>query len=265
MDNGNFRAYGKPPFRVAVIHGGPGAAGEMAPVARELSVRLGVLEPLQTRDSLKGQVEELRDTLEEYAQLPVVLVGYSWGAWLSLIVAAHNPPLVRKLILVSSGSLEEKYTEGLEQTRLGRLNKEDRAQAEVLLRGLNCSTLTGRDVDLVRLGELLDKADAYDPIAVGDEEIAEGACRADIFQRVWKEAAELRRSGELLELARKIRCPVVAIHGDYDPHPADGVRGPLSAVVADFRFVLLEHCGHRPWIEREARERFFATLREEIK
>jgi hypothetical protein len=52
--------YGKPPFRVAVIHGGPGAGGEMAPVASELSRSQGILEPLQTALSLPEQVEELK-------------------------------------------------------------------------------------------------------------------------------------------------------------------------------------------------------------
>ena len=33
----NLRTYGEPPFGVAVIHGGPGAGGEMAPVARVLA------------------------------------------------------------------------------------------------------------------------------------------------------------------------------------------------------------------------------------
>ena len=33
----NLRTYGEAPFNIAVIHGGPGAAGEMAPVARELA------------------------------------------------------------------------------------------------------------------------------------------------------------------------------------------------------------------------------------
>jgi len=40
------RKYGKEPFSIAVIHGGPGAGGEMAPVARELSSHWGVLEPI---------------------------------------------------------------------------------------------------------------------------------------------------------------------------------------------------------------------------
>jgi pimeloyl-ACP methyl ester carboxylesterase len=74
----------------------------------------------------------------------------------------------------------------------------------------------------------------------------------------------MRSSGELLELGRQISCPVVALHGDYDPHPADGVRGPLASVLSEFRFVLLERCGHMPWIERQARERFFEVLEEEL-
>ena len=44
----NFRLYGNKPYKIAVIHGGPGAPGEMAPVARELSSDYGVIEPLQT-------------------------------------------------------------------------------------------------------------------------------------------------------------------------------------------------------------------------
>ncbi len=72
----NLRIYGSKPFNVAVIHGGPGAPGEMAPVARELSSASGVLEPLQTATSLKGQVQELHTVLKEYGDLPVILIGW---------------------------------------------------------------------------------------------------------------------------------------------------------------------------------------------
>lgn len=50
----NLRTYGLSPYRVAVLHGGPGAPGGMAPVARNLSRARGVLEPLQTADTLEG-------------------------------------------------------------------------------------------------------------------------------------------------------------------------------------------------------------------
>jgi pimeloyl-ACP methyl ester carboxylesterase len=57
---------------------------------------------------------------------------------------------------------------------------------------------------------------------------------------------------------------VVAIHGDYDPHPSEGVREPLSRTLRDFRFVLLRNCGHKPWIERAARDEFYEILRKQL-
>ena len=76
----NPRKYGKAPFDVAVIHGGPGAPGEMAPVAREFACGWRVLEPLQTAASIEGQIDELKTVLKKNADLPVTLIGYSWGA-----------------------------------------------------------------------------------------------------------------------------------------------------------------------------------------
>src|SRR5215470_6994690 len=100
----------------------------MAPVARELARDRGILEPLQTATSLEGQVEELRVTLESSTVPPVVLMGFSWGAWLSYIVAARFPALVRKLLLIASGPFDERYVAQLQETRLQRLTAQ--AQAE---------------------------------------------------------------------------------------------------------------------------------------
>ena len=81
----NVRKYGGKPYRIAVVHGGPGAPGEMAPISRELSSSMGVLEPLQTATTIEGQVEELKIVLFENATLPITIIGFSWGAMLSFI------------------------------------------------------------------------------------------------------------------------------------------------------------------------------------
>jgi hypothetical protein len=57
----------------------------------------------------------------------------------------------------------------------------------------------------------------------------------------------------------------VAIHGNYDPHPYAGVKEPLSQVLRDFKFILLQKCGHKPWIEKAAKEEFYRILMEEVK
>jgi pimeloyl-ACP methyl ester carboxylesterase len=257
-----FRLYGQKPFKIAVLHGGPGAAGEMAPVARELAVNSGIIEPLQTAMSIDGQVEELHDTLKTNAELPVTLIGHSWGAWLGFIFAARYPALIARLILVSSGPFEDKYAVNIMATRLSRLDEKEKTKALSIIATLENPATKDKNTLLARFGRLMSKADSYDPLPE-DGEFVE--CDFAIYQKVWAEASEMRHSGKLLKLGRKIKCPAVAIHGDYDPHPAAGIKEPLSQTIKNFHFILLEHCGHKPWVEKEARDEFYRILTSQIK
>ncbi|UCD05030.1 MAG: alpha/beta hydrolase [candidate division WOR-3 bacterium] len=257
-----FRTYGTVPYLVAVVHGGPGAPGEMAPVARELAYTTGVIEPLQTGDTVEKQVEELRAILTENAELPVTLIGYSWGAWLSFIVASRYPSMIGKLILVSSGPFEEEYSRDIMKKRLSRLDESEKQEALSLIESFNVPIRGNMDEKMARFGQLISKADSYDPLP-HDDEVLEMQYR--IFQSVWKDAEQLRHSGELLRFGTNIQCPVVAIHGAYDPHPAEGVEKPLSGILKDFRFFLLQNCGHTPWIERQARDGFYEVLMRECR
>jgi pimeloyl-ACP methyl ester carboxylesterase len=216
-----------------------------------------VLEPFQTETSLEGQIQELRGVLVEHGKIPLTLIGFSWGAFLSWMVAARYPALVSRLILVSSPPFEEQYAVSVTKTRLDRLKAKERAEAQALLGQIEDPATTDKNVLLGKLGCLLAIADAYDPISLENEAFH---CQYDIFKNVWDEAAEMRKSQVLLRMAHSIKCPVVAIHGDYDPHPAEGVNDPLTRELSDFRFILLKKCGHRPWIERNAGEEFFETL-----
>ena len=256
------RKWGHGPYPVAVIHGGPGAPGEVAPVARELSRFMGVIEPFQSEMTLDGQVQELQAALGQDAQVPAVLVGFSWGAFLSWLTAARFPHLVRKLVLVSSPPFEESYAGAITRTRLDRLKMSDRSEAKALLAKIEDPAAGDKDAALARLGLILSYADAYDPGQIRDEAFH---TQYLIFRGVWDEACELRRKGVLAGMARAIRCPVVALHGDFDPHPAQGVEEPLSRECSDFRFILLGKCGHRPWIERLASDAFYEALLREIR
>ena len=257
----NLRRYGNAPFKMAAIHGGPGAPGEMAPVARELSSVGGVLEPLQTAATIEGQIGELKEVLHKKGNLPVTLIGWSWGAWLSFIFTAQCPAFVKKLILIGSGPFEEKYALEIMDTRLRRLSQEEKAEAISLMNTLNDPSVEDKNALLVRLGKLISKADSYDSLPQ-ESEILE--CQYEIFQSVLGQATNLRSSGKLLEFGKKIQCPVVAIHGDYDPHPYKGIKQPLSRILKDFRFILLKNCGHQPWIERSAKVRFYSILKIEV-
>lgn len=257
----NLRKYGNPPYKAAVIHGGPGAPGGMAPVARELSLLWGILEPLQTAVTLEGQVQELKFVIEANTEAPVILIGHSWGAMLSFIVTARYPSLVKKLVLVGSGPYHRKYVPAIMENRLKSLNEKEREDMKTLIKALETGSGENHDAVMARLGELVSKTDAYDSIPHLSEVLE---CNGEIYRGVWPEAAALRNKGGFLELAGSIRCPVVAIHGDHDPHPAEGIREPLSAILEDFRFILLEKCGHEPWIEKNVRKIFFQLLKNEL-
>ncbi len=257
----NLRKYGNKPFHIAVIHGGPGAPGEMAPVAREISSIQGVLEPLQTATTIERQILELKEILEKNGNLPITLIGFSWGAMLSFIFTATYQSFVKKLILISSGAYEEKYAVKIMESRLSRLRDKKKKKVLSLLEIINNPAIEDKNTPMARLGTLISQVDSYD-LLPHDNEILE--YQYDIYQSIWEEARELRRGGRLLELGKRIRCPVVAIHGDYDPHLSQGIKEPLSRILENFKFILLEKCGHYPWLERSARDRFYSILKNEI-
>jgi pimeloyl-ACP methyl ester carboxylesterase len=259
----NLRKYGKPPYKVAVVHGGPGFPGYMWSVARELSKDIGVLEPLQTKNSLEGQIEELHKVLEKNAELPIVLLGHSWGAMLTYIVTARYTALVKKLILVGSGPFEEKYADNIDGERLNRLSEKERIEFLNQVEIINNAIPSERDKAMASNSELLLKADTYAPLPP-EKEPEPLKVSEEINRKVWAEAKPLRTSGELLKMGSRIACPVIAVHGDYDPHLAVGVKGPLSHVIKDFRFILLEKCGHYPWREKYARDKFYQILKKEV-
>src|SRR5438128_8850899 len=169
------RAHGQPPYRVVVVHGGPGAAGDLFAVARHLATGRSVLEPMQTAASVAGQVSELTTHIEWQTDPPVILIGHSWGAWLTALVAAEHPDLVRKLILVGSGAFEEKYVPMLRARRMERLTNAERMEFESLAQRLNePDPLRGA---LTRIGELAALTDVANPVEV---EAAPPAVRASV-------------------------------------------------------------------------------------
>lgn len=260
----NPRKYGPPPYKTAVVHGGPGAQGGMADVAFKLSAYKSILEPIQTECSVDGEIDELYRLIKKGGEPPVVLIGHSWGAWLSLLTAARYPETVSKLILVASAPFEDRYTASIQKRRIDRLSDEEKIQFKSLMQRLS-SSYQGEDKVLSqKLHALFLKSDFYETGEDGEDYGSRVPVNSKVFNSVWRHAAELRSCGDLLKTAASIECPVVAIHGDYDPHPAEGVELPLRRVIKNFRFIILEKCGHYPWLEKHASEKFYKILRTEL-
>lgn len=254
-----FRRHGRAPWTVVAIHGGPGACGELAPVAARLGRSRGVLEPFSTATTIAGEIAEIEATFDAGPVDRAVVIGHSWGAWLATLHAVLRPQRVAGLVWIGCPPFDEAAAATIEPTRLARLSEAERAEVAVL--GARLAGGATESGDLARLGHLFGRADAWDPV----EEVGEHAAdlRLDVFRAVWPEAAALRASGELRRSLGRLSCPVVAFHGDHDPHPIDAIA-VVGGDPPDFRLHRLARCGHAPWREKTASEAFFALLEAEI-
>lgn len=255
-DHQGYRIWGKLPLTTVILHGGPGAAGDVASLANELGEYFGVIEPFQTGATIQAQIDELSVVIEENATKPVVLIGHSWGAWLGFIFSSHHPELVKKLIMVGTPPFEDKDVALMRKIREDRISNHEKTQLAKITIGLK----TDPKESFQKMGELMSKIDSYELLPIHDEV----DFRSDIYSSIWGEAEKMRKENHLLRLTNKISCPVIAIHGDYDPHPWQGVKIPLEERILDFRFIFLEKCGHYPWKEKFARESFLKKMIEEL-
>ncbi|MFO7881311.1 MAG: alpha/beta hydrolase [Kosmotogaceae bacterium] len=253
----DLRKHGKQPFIAAVIHGGPGALGDMYPVAKQLSKEFGTLEPLQTKTSIDELVYQLTSIIVKNADKPITLIGHSWGAWLSIMFASVNPSLVKKLILVGCAPFEPDYAKDIMKTRLNRLDEKERKKFKTILDSLSEQN---NPESIKELFYQFNKTDSYRPVEVKENK----TFSLELHNSIWNEAEKLRNSGELLRYVINVTCPITIIHGTYDPHPLKGVIKPLSKIVKDVKVITLERCGHTPWNEEFVKEKFFSILEIEI-
>ncbi len=219
------RRHGSHGQTIVVLHGGPGALGSAATLARALSSDFQVLEPLQRRSGrVPLTVQRHVEDLVVVAPKPAIVVGWSWGAMLGLSYAAREPSLVSKLVLVGCGTYDEASRALLRKARA--------TQAESF-------EVTEEDV------------------ASNEQVLVDEAGHVE----TWNDVLRQQREGLEPQSFRNIQAPVLMIHGDTDPHPGAATRDVLRRFIGHLEYVELERCGHEPWRERHAREAFLKTIR----
>ena len=255
------RRWGSSGPLVALLHGGPGAAGDLADLARALAPRFRVLEPLQRRSgeaplTVARHVADLAEVLPG----PVHVVGHSWGAMLGLSFAAAYPELVSSLCLVGCGTYDAATRAAYSRATQSRMTDAQRAELAELQRLLAAEREpTARDSLMARTGELFGAAYAFEllPRDPADEQL-----RVDSGgeSETWPDVLRLQAEGIEPAAFAAIRAPVRMLHGDDDPHPGPLIRDLLARHVADLSYLGFPRCGHDPWRERHAREPFLRAL-----
>ena len=244
----NCREYGNSPYNAIVVQGGPGAIGSCIGICQGLATEFGVLEILQSKNTIKELIEEMLDVITSYKIKNIALIGHSWGAWLSFIFTSMYPEYVSKLILIGSGLFDVKYyPQLLEASRAKVMPPEQKKDVQA-------ANLYSSDTEYNPYSYCLLR-DIFEDIVTFNET----QCNL-----LLKEIMPMRDSGELLNCSKKIKCPVVAFHGKNDPHVVDGIKIPLENHLLDFKMYILEKCGHEPWKEYYAKDKFFENLKTEL-
>lgn len=258
------RSYGGGSPPVVLLHGGPGAPGHLAPLARELGQSFQVLEALQRRSgALPLTVAQHVADLAEVAPERALYIGSSWGAMLGLSFAAAHPRQVKGLLLIGCGSYDQQSRESYLRSMETRLAEVDVEHFESLRSRLNGSSdRDEQDLLFTQLGEMASKAQAYDPLP-GDS--LDESCDYHGYLETWNDVLRLQAEGIEPAAFRAIEAPVLMLHGADDPHPGPSTFETLRSYLPQIEYLEFEHCGHLPWLERQARNHFLHELRRRLR
>lgn len=253
-----FRQYGQEDPQMVLIHGGPGAPGELRPLAQILEKKgFSVLEPFQRAGSISEQIEELYALLVSQELRKTILLGYSWGAWLSILFTEKYPDLVERLILVSTPPFTSEESTIIAKRRLEKLDPVATVQVGELTNQLESSDKEIRTSAFRDLGRLFHQCDSYS--LVTDKEYVL-SYDVDIYHAVWSEAEERRISGAMEKSLGSLTVPLIFIHGNDDSHPSSAILSILKRLDLDVVYYEIPNCGHAPWLERFGQFRFLSII-----
>jgi pimeloyl-ACP methyl ester carboxylesterase len=245
---------------VVVLHGGPGAPGSAAGLARELAGGFEVWEPLQRRSgevelTVDRHIADLRDVAPDAARI----VGHSWGAMLGLAYAARHPDRVRALVLVGCGTYDETSRVEFERRfdeMLGRLGQQRRKELRAAME--HAHDVAERDRALAARGELAAEVQSFELLPESDTPSSADAIG---HEETWRDVLRRQAAGVDPQSFTAISAPVLMLHGNEDPHPGPMIRDRLRRYIPQLEYRAFARCGHEPWRERHAREQFLDLLR----
>jgi proline iminopeptidase len=248
------------------MHGGPGAHHDyLLPQMLELSDEYEMVfydqrgggkskTPTQEPITWETQVDDLGLAARELITGPLTLVGYSWGALLSLLYATHLPagaPAPVRLVLISPASVARRHRLEFEKEMASRQAAPWVAQQRA---ALQASGLRDRDPEAYRQRAFELSVAGYFAHPENAHSLTQFRVTSRVQQSIWESLGDF----DLGPALRALRLPSLVIHGKQDPIPVASSEEIAAALGADL--VVLDDCGHVPYVEQPVK--LFAAVRE---
>jgi len=249
---------------LVVLHGGPGADHQyLLPQMLHFAEKHDVLfydqrgggrsrtndqEPVTWRT----HVDDLSAIAKEFALDPLTVIGYSWGGLLATLYSleAVDSP-VNRLVLIDPAPFARRYRMQFEEEFRKRQQNPviQKMRAELEASGMRESD---SDAYRQRLFEL--SVAGYFAHPQNARNLTPFRVIARTQQSVWDSLGDY----DLFPRLHQIHCPTLIVHGRDDPIPvASSMEG---AAQMKAKLVLLDDCGHVPYVEQPAR--LFAAVDE---
>jgi proline iminopeptidase len=258
-----YGAQSTPPL--LVLHGGPGAHHDyLLPQLLALTDMAGGRELLfydqrgggrsktSARETItwETQVRDVAAVIREFGLDRSTIVGYSWGGLLALLYAAHasrqtGASAPNALVLIDPATISRHYRSEFEQEFARRQSS---AQIEQLRSDLAHSHLRETDPEAYRQRNFELSVAGYfaDPRSARD--LTPFRVSARVQESVWSSLGDFDLAGDGTLAA--IRLPTLVVHGRQDPIPLASSESAAAAM--DARLVVLDNCGHVPYVEQPA-------------
>jgi proline iminopeptidase len=202
----------------------------------------------------QDQVADVARVAAELDVTPLHVVGYSWGGLLAMLftieaAAGRGGPVPASLALIDPAPATRAYREVFER-ELAR--RQASPEVAVLRDELQRSGLRERDPEAYRQRAFELSVAGYfaDPRRAHD--LTPFRVTGRVQQSIWQSLADY----DILSALETVRVPAFVVHGRQDPIPLASSEATARALGTGC--VVLEHCGHVPYVEQP--EQLFPPL-----
>ncbi len=264
---------------IILIHGGPGFPGGMWNLA-EIIPRSFTVEYFQ-RDirnspslgpfTVKEHVNDLHELINSYTKKPI-LIGHSWGATLALEYAKKYSAEVRKIILISPGTMNAKmskdFANKIFKSAKGK-EKEARQMWDDLKKIKNYTKyqeMWNKYFDLIKFAycfnckNFMHKKMTFKPVPVFND-----AENSSSIKKISEDYWSLVESGQIARNYKKIKDQIIHLQPEFDVNPSKDLIQLLQTGIENYKLYFLRNTGHFPWLEPQSRKFVKNILNIELK